>query len=178
MIEIGTRSIGHAVANQQGYFWEPVNRLSNPNGVLRNSRRSLKVQIWIGHLKRSSNIPMNGCKRTEKKSMDPMHARGFLAKLLNEGQLKEIRTWENRLPPGRYLQASEICKYYGLKPEPIDDMRMALMDRFYQDWLRLPANNNPKVEKTKQDEVHAFEDYVIHRFVDPIPEAKAGWMNA
>lgn len=103
-----------------------------------------------------------------------MHARGFLTRLLSEGQRKEVRDWENRLPPGRYLTASEICKFYVLKPDPISDMSMAYMQRFHTDWLR----TQKQTEETMQKRIHAFENYVLEHFAEPVPPASAGWMNA
>ena len=108
--------------------------------------------------------------------MEPMHARGFLVRLLNEGQRTVLREKENRLPQGRYFQAFEICSLYGLKPEPTDSMQETAMNQCWERFKMSPYMNNAE-GPSMLEKIHKWEDWVLKDFKDVMPAAGGGWMQ-
>lgn len=104
--------------------------------------------------------------------MHPMAARAFLNKLLNVTERMELRRTERNLPPGRYLQGSEICRIFNLKPDSLPeeetDKMEALWGHYGRTDLRLALqfeDEHPEViPKTKAEEVHAWEDFALTHY--------------
>ena len=110
--------------------------------------------------------------------MEPMHARGFLTLLLNDGQRIKLWAMEDRLPPGRYLQAFEICKHFHLKPKSVDEMQVNRMDNVLHEWLASHDNDNKDSNSTIQQKIRTWDRYVISRqdvLGKPITELAEAW---
>jgi len=61
--------------------------------------------------------------------LEPMIARAFLYRLLNEREREILRDYEARLPPRRYLQASEVCRMFRLQVNPKTEQEIQAMNK-------------------------------------------------
>lgn len=118
-----------------------------------------------------------------------MAARALLAISLSSENRKKLRRYENSLPPGRYLIGAEICKMFQLTPEAPDEMELAKLDYMWRVYEGIQWKKNKIEEKThdqmcrnitgtwckcrtRQQEIHEWEDWAIENF-DKAIEAEA-----
>lgn len=111
-------------------------------------------------------------------------------KLLNDAERKDLRNYERTIRndasnPRSYLVGFEICRRYGLKPEPLQESQMMAMDKLYykyQDMIEKAHNDNHAVAESGVDGVdvpdcpcptdlealYAWEDYAMDQMTDSI----------
>jgi hypothetical protein len=94
--------------------------------------------------------------------MEPLIARGFVTLMLTNTRIAQIKAIENTFPLGRYLQAFEILKYYGLEGEEVTEQREAVMKQLLSKWY---AGNNDGT-------IHNWMDYVNKHWHEPQPSLK------
>lgn len=94
--------------------------------------------------------------------MEPLIARAFLTLLLTPDQIAELKCIENGLPHGRYLQGFEICRYFALKPDPLDEFREKQMLNLLWEWRKENAISN------REDNIHDWMDFVASKWVEPL----------
>lgn len=61
--------------------------------------------------------------------LEPMIARAFIYRLLNESERAVLRDYEARLPPRRYLQACEVCRMFRLQVNPKTEQEIEAMNK-------------------------------------------------
>lgn len=113
--------------------------------------------------------------------MHPMAARALLAMQLLPEQREKLRKYERTLP--RYLQGSEICQMFKLKPTAAIEMDTETLERLYRLWdqkvlwkvnkIEEKAHNERCMQtpsgqwckcRSKADEVHEWEDWALENF--------------
>lgn len=109
--------------------------------------------------------------------MHPMAARAFLAMQMSKENLEILRSIERGLPPGRYWQGSEICRWLAKNPR-IPKVRnpseneISAMESLWADYAQKQLNtgrefeeSHPEVETASlAQEIHVWEDWAIRKF--------------
>jgi len=95
--------------------------------------------------------------------LEPMIARAFLWKLLTEPQRKELVSFEKSLPPGRYLQASEICHRFSLSPKARTELQIQEMHRVARKFSGLLYQSRKKMLRADDADL---TDHDLNRLAD------------
>ena len=125
--------------------------------------------------------------------MDPLIARAFLTLLLSPARREQLKAYELTLPPGRYAQGHEICRWYRLDVDPVSEDREAVMKGHFAVWERENWKRNQIEDKgrclgvrchggpddtygwckcrTYQQEIHDWMDYIVKHWTEPLPKA-------
>lgn len=119
--------------------------------------------------------------------MEPMTVRVLLAMQLSPEQRGKLRRHERSLPAGRYLQGYEICRLFNLKPSPATEQDTAMLDDLWKQYERRILWKVNQIEqkrhdercggfagwckcRTKQEEIHEWEDWALENFGRMIEE--------
>lgn len=120
--------------------------------------------------------------------MEPLIARAFVTLLLTPTRIAQVKEIENKLPPGRSLQAFEILQFYSLSGGEVDPQRESKMKMLFgewqkKNWLKSQIEDKDheklcagKVKpgewckcRTYQQEVHEWMAYVEANWFEPLP---------
>jgi hypothetical protein len=115
--------------------------------------------------------------------MEPMTARALLTLRLSPEQREKLREHEKSLPPGRYLTGFEILRSFPqVKGGEVPEDQTLEIDQLYREWERrilwktneLENNRHDRVCiprtgpwckcRTRQEEVHEWEDWFIDNY--------------
>ena len=111
--------------------------------------------------------------------MHPMAARAFLNRLLDSRQRGRLRVYERSLPPGRYLLGFEICRKFRLSAKEIPEREIDEMEALWTQYATTQLRSSeefeerhPEIpERSKAEEVHAWEDWEFAHHWQPVAAA-------
>ena len=106
--------------------------------------------------------------------MHPMAARALITIHLSPDERKRLRVYEKSLPPGRYLQGFELCRMFHLALKTVPERDSLQMEDLWGRWGRTELaieqrredQDRSIIPRSKQEEIHAWEDWALDKFVE------------